>query len=661
MDRVLKVLFTFAWALVTGTAFTNPAIAAGKESGPNHANNIKVVSDKVEDFTTIEAILSWMAKSGMSDREKGIAVWETVVKLRQQNPPPNEYLEGEENVHDPVKTANVYGYGMCCCASSNIEALARAAGLQARGRIISHHSVPELFWNGGWHLLDASLITWFSNDKGDVASVDEIIASIKAWNDQNPALKDNDAELRKFMRGGGWKKGPAVLASSKYYDDNGWLPAKSHGWYSTMQEYDGKNNGFYEYGYSMGYRALFKLRRGEVLTRNWFNNKLHVNMDSGSDVPTAMTDKTGEGELRYTPKFGDIAPGRGGSGTLLYRVPLASKDWRSGAWKLDNVKNDKGIAPADKSKPADAVFRMHCPYVFLKGRIRIAGERKGNSGVVQAFISTNNGLDWAALKKIDAAKFNEEIDISAKVLRRYDYYVRLVLQGDVTIAGLEMENDIQCSQRALPALAQGENTITVSGSPSTDTITIAPSLKSDVGAKNEKLENFHPILDRVRHDGNTISGSGTVTFPVETPGDIYAVRFGGHFGSTGNKNGAVLQLSFDGKTWVDAGSVPGPHGGFCKYVDFNKVPPGVRKVLVRYQLNGSSIFSLRADVDYWDTPDGKPAKTENSAPLKVTYVWKEGGDKQQSFVAKKLPSTFKITCAGKPEMKSIIVEVAEGQ
>jgi len=642
-------------------AWAPDAFAGSAAGGAGHVNGIKVVSDKTEDVTSIEAILGWMIKPGISDREKGLAVWETVVKFRHQNPPPNEYLEFDRNVHDAVKTFNVYGYGMCCCASANIAELARAAGLEARGRIITSHSVPEVSWGGAWHLLDASLITWFPNARGDVASVDEIIESVTGWYAQNPAHRDNDGSLRQFMRGGGWRKGPAVLAASRFYDENGWLPARSHGWYSTMQEYDGKNNGFYEYGYSSGYRATFRLRAGESLTRNWSNRGLHVNMDGSGGTP-CINDEVGKGELGYSPRYGDLAPGRIGNGTLLYRVPLSQKDWRSGAWSLDNVKTGAGISPMDRGRPAEATFRMQCPYVFLGGKIRLAGEAKGN-GWLKVLLSTNNGLDWTEIKEING-KFNEEIDVKDKVFRRYDYYVRLAMAGDVAVAALEIENDIQHSQRALPALGQGPNAVTVHAGPAVNTVTAAPSLHQDIGNKNEKLSGFRPVLEGARHEGSVINsgGRGSVTFPVATPGDIRSVRFGGHFRADGNNQGVGLMLSFDGgRSWAEAGSVPGPYRGYCKYVEYDRVPPGARTVLVRYQLSGASILSLRADVDYWDTPDGRKPRSGAFPPFVVTYVYKDGAEKRVPLVVKQSPAKFSITCGSKPEMRSIIVEVPAGQ
>jgi hypothetical protein len=370
--------------------------------------------------------------------------------------------------------------------------------------------------------------------------------------------------------------------------------------------------------------------------------------------------------MAYAVKYGDLAPGRIGNGTLLYKVPLDKPSWKSGASKLDNVKDGPGIAPLNKTKPAEVVIRMHSPYIFLGGKVRVAGEIAGATPI-QVLISTNNGLDFTEFDKIsEVGAFTKELDTSKRIYRRYDYYIKFVLTGDVTVKGLEIENDIQHSQRPLPALAQGKNTITVSSGPCIDTITVSPSLWKDVGTKAEALANFHPTIVDIRHDGNEMWYSGPkaqLTIPVETPGDITAVRFGGHFRARGAKDGVNLLVSFDeGKTWLKAGEVPGPYAGYCKYVEFKDVPKGARKVLVGYQLvQGevvAGIFSVRADVDYWATPDGKQPKSDTFPSLKVTYVYNEGGEKQQVLVTKKPVDTFTIDCASKPTMKSIIVEQA---
>jgi len=86
-------------------------------------SHLKVLSDKVEDVSSPEAWKKSCVRDGMSDQEKVLAIWRTVVKYRHQTSPPNEWIQ--DNVHDVFKTIHVYGYGMCCCASSHVETLAR--------------------------------------------------------------------------------------------------------------------------------------------------------------------------------------------------------------------------------------------------------------------------------------------------------------------------------------------------------------------------------------------------------------------------------------------------------------------------------------------------------------------------------------------------------
>lgn len=151
-------------------------------------SHVKVLSDKVRDVSSMEAWKRSFLRDGMTDEQKAIAVWKSVVMYRHQDAPPIEFLH-EGCVHDPIKAFNVYGYGMCCCASSNVEALARYAGLEARGWAVNLHSVPEVFYDGAWHLFDASLINYFPKAEGGIASVEEIVAAVNGWLEKHPECR----------------------------------------------------------------------------------------------------------------------------------------------------------------------------------------------------------------------------------------------------------------------------------------------------------------------------------------------------------------------------------------------------------------------------------------------------------------------------------------
>ena len=139
---------------------------------------MKVLSDKIDDVTTVENIVKSFVKPGMSDQKRAEALWRAVVKYRHQTTPPNEHLAGDWEAHDPVKIFNVYGYCMCCCCSAMVEALNREDGRETRGRILNGHSVPEVWYKNGWHMFDGSLLTYFPRPgDGVAASVDEISAA----------------------------------------------------------------------------------------------------------------------------------------------------------------------------------------------------------------------------------------------------------------------------------------------------------------------------------------------------------------------------------------------------------------------------------------------------------------------------------------------------
>src|SRR5262249_44365815 len=265
-------------AALAAAAFFGSTAAAQE---PARLNNLKVLSDKIDDVTTVENILKSFVKPNVSAAEGARALWTAAVKYRHQTAPPDEQLAADWEAHDPVKLFNSYGYCMCCCCSAMIECLNRLDGREARGRILTGHSVPEVKYGEGWHMFDASLITYFPKEKtGDAAAVDDITAAVKGWYDKNPGKRGNDKALVDVMKENGWtgwkSKGPELLSQCPFYD-LGWFPARTHGWNATMSEYDRKCEE-YEYGYHVGHRALFSLRPGESFVREGGKRGLHANL-----------------------------------------------------------------------------------------------------------------------------------------------------------------------------------------------------------------------------------------------------------------------------------------------------------------------------------------------------------------------------------------------
>ncbi|MGO9112062.1 MAG: hypothetical protein ACLP9L_22785 [Thermoguttaceae bacterium] len=661
--KFVPILFAAILAMNARLAMTaEPARRVGVVS------HIKVLTDKVADVSSLEAWKKSFIKDGMSEQQKAIAIWKSNVAMVYQDAPPVEFLH-EACVHDAIKDFNVYGYGMCCCASARVEQLARYLGLPARGHGINGHSVPEVFWDNRWHMLDASLVNYFSRADGSIASVADICPDVQGWLRNHPGQKGNDKQLMQFQQAGGWtgwRNGPALLANCQFYDGGGWWPAKTHGWCSTMQEFDGSHNTPfpYEYGYSQGYEVNIQLRRGERLVRNWFNKGLHVNgILHDGDTPGCLTANVGEGTMAFLRNYGDLTDGRIGSGRLEYTVPLGSDSLDDFAICAENIASrDEDLrGPAihlkDPGRQGHFDIEMPTSYVYLTGRIE-ADAALADGGRVRLLLSDNHGLDWRELATIERSG-PQAIDIGKHVLRRYDYRLRVVLKGKgAGLNSLRIGHDVQCSQRALPTLGRGENTITFSAGPPEGTVTIEGSTQEGKTGRQVTPLDFHPVLAgvdpqyfRVKADG------GSATFVIATPGEMTRLRLGGHYRVRDKRDTWNVQVSYDGgRTFKTVDTQAGPYAGICKYVTVSDVPPHTKAAEVRWvgtQRNTTCLFLLRIDADYTQPCGG-------FRPVKITYVWKEGGaEKQDVHVARSPQETYKIVCKSKPTMKSITLELAE--
>ncbi|MCL2641222.1 MAG: hypothetical protein FWD53_10285, partial [Phycisphaerales bacterium] len=178
-----KNRFAFFLAVSVTIAASGVAFAADK-SGV--VSRISVVSDKVHDVSSLEAWKKSFIKEGMSDAEKAMAVFNSNVMFQVADAPPTEYLQREDCVLDPIKLFNVYGYTLCSISAANVACLARYAGLRATIGTINNHTVPEVYYDDSWHMLDADLVQYFPKADGSIASLQELAEGIQAWLKMNP-------------------------------------------------------------------------------------------------------------------------------------------------------------------------------------------------------------------------------------------------------------------------------------------------------------------------------------------------------------------------------------------------------------------------------------------------------------------------------------------
>lgn len=650
----------FAIGILTLLAVVVANQAVAQQEAPAVVCNVKVVSDKVKDVSDLQAWKKSYLKDGMSDKDKGIAIWESVVAHQYQDAPPVEYLQVGLCVKDPLKIWNVYGYSLCSVASAEIQSLARYCGMKARGYGLNNHVVAEVYWGDAWHMLDASLVNYFPKADGELASVEEIAAAVKEFYKDHPDLQGNDNKLRDYWVADGkqgWRKSPELISKCPFYTENGWWPAKTHFWASTMHEYDNTNKTLaagYEEGYSFGYAVNIQLRQGEVLTRNWFNKGMHINMRRDGNAPGCVGLKDKEAAKLFTGKYGDLAPGRIGNGTLVYQPPMESL--KGSAYAYDNLAVADGkLRLADASKAGTLVVRMPCSYVYLGGEVAFDAAVGGDGSVVVKY-SDNNGLDWKDLAKVDKAG-SQKLDLGKLVFRRYDYLVKFEITGkDSGLDSLKISNDIQHSQRPLPALAKGENTITFSAGQQEGAIKIEGTTEG-AGVGQLGYKDFHPQLENMTSQKVTSGNKGTMTFPVTTPGDMTRLRLFGYWVAATPADGVNIQVSYDeGKTFKVAVKFGKSETFDSRYVEVTDIPTGTKSALVRYELNKANSIQLQNFCVYADY------KMPNSGftPIQITYTWDEAGvEKKDVHVADKAQDVYKVTCTEEPTMKSIVLQRAD--
>lgn len=618
---------------------------------------VQVTSDRVPDVSSLEAWQRSFIHDGMSDQDKALAIWRSVVAFRHQDEPAREFIETTTHPHDPIRLFNVYGYSQCDCAASAVEALARSVGLDARVRALNAHTVAEVSWSGRWHMLDAAYIDWFPSPGGAPASVDDLTTATNAWLGQHPDLAGNRAGLLAYMSNGGWRNGPSLLAASPFYDNDGLFPARVQGWADTMLEYP-PASAVFEPGYTLGYRVNMQLRRGERIVRRWANDGRHLDDDLGLAC-AAVGGVPGAGDFVYSPSYGDLAPGRVGNGTHEWEVPLAGGAYRDGALTVDNLADGGSgalVHVADASRPGVLIVRMPSSYVDLGGALRLDARVPSGGRVAVAF-SRNHGLDWSPVSTFTAGG-SYTVDLSPWVRRQYDYRLRIELDGAGTgLDALSIVDTIQYSQRALPALGAGDNTIRVTTGAAQGTLTLEAGSDS-TQTLNRVYTELHPIVDGlVEAPLRPSGGRGAITFPLATPGDLVRLRFGTSYRARGAGDRWDYEVSFDGgASFTRVASAAGPNVGGERFVAVDAIPPGTRAALVRFagtQTDTLNLFDFRIDADYAEPAGG-------FAPLRVTYQWEENGKpRSHTRVIAASDVSYTIHCDATPKMRALTVERAD--
>jgi len=381
------------------------------------------------DWYDINSMVEEITRDCTNDEEKALAIWQWVHWKRFQRSP------HDESALQPVRALNGYGYGICGHTASWIKGLCRTAGLKARVWEIAGHTVTEVYYNEGWHMLDGNVkVFYLARDNHTIASLAELEKN--GWliqrtiHPRDPWVRQDDP--------------PGRNAEFVHY-----LTTERDNWESDGYDYQNKRD----------YKMAYTLKPGETLTRWW--------------EPVL-------GEFE-SPDKDPLIPQRYANGQLIWEPDLAKIEMKDYIDIIENVttRGQDGRDPAihiqylqdrDYNRPSRVSLPLQSPYPIVGGRfwtrLLKEDEDRGMAGVYFG----HPGEDADNLYTFRWGKGTEqvELDLDPSILKSepcYRYEIGFILKGSAqnnTQAGVDWfksVTDLQVSPHSLPALSLGKNLI----------------------------------------------------------------------------------------------------------------------------------------------------------------------------------------------------------
>lgn len=410
--------------------------------------NIKVVCDKAIDCSSLASVVASVTRECKTDDERAIAIYNACRYLYYHHAYPSE-----PGGIGALKMLNVYGWGLCGGQHAVLSALWEKAGFKWRFRGWPGHTTVECEYGGRWHYFDTFLkfYCWMPDPNAPGGRTVAGQQDIKA----NPALvsdafvfdegrkvwymKDNRFEYLgdkvnwtapAFLVCG--DSLPGVIDGCKANRDAG----SPRGWASVQFD-------------EPRYNTAVNLAAGYALTLDWdkVDGAFYF---SGRDKGPFHS--CGDKNYRNCPSIGPLLEPYAAkdrrqtwsNGTLAFRPDMRSDAFLASLQQAENVAWEGGaLKPKDAAKPASFVVEMASPYIVAKASGKIAGDD------AKAEVS-RDGKAWTPAELPDFTK---------PVYGAYRYLVRVAFAKPIT--AIELTSIVQHNQEALPFLAPGKNTITV--------------------------------------------------------------------------------------------------------------------------------------------------------------------------------------------------------
>ena len=375
--------------------------------------NPQLIVNGEKGWFSADAILQEVGTATMSDRDKAVALWRFMVDNRFHGLP----LHHKNELNDPVRYLNVYGYGFCGNSAKSLVELAEKAGLPGRVWGLEGHVVAEIKYDGSWHLFDPDGEIYYLEDDGTT------IAGLETL-EQRPDI------VRKY---------PTKIypeGTEKIIPD----------FYSSTA-----NNQLVQIGSRDGeppHTMAYSLRPGESLMRSWDNWGLYF---ASEFLQQAVN--YGNGRFIFQPIFERELYQKGAH--LSSGLTVLQEDGKS------------VLSPASSDLKGVLSYRFQSPYPYLAANLEFKGTILEGGSIAAAF--SRDGQAWQTIAHFEPGK-----ELAAALPLRgffpnghgtplYEYWIRLTLvsgpAGPTSLRSVRYTSDIQLAPHALPTLKEGSNSV----------------------------------------------------------------------------------------------------------------------------------------------------------------------------------------------------------
>lgn len=358
------------------------------------------------------SVLDFIQKNGpLADQDFALAVWTFVTQHTTHYCIAGAPGDTNNFALEPMRLMHGFGF-TCCDQSSRILAwLWQGAGYPSRVATMAFHTVPEIYYQGAWHMYDGDhRVYYLASDDKTVASLAQIIA--------DPTLVSRVADSN--------GNDPVGYSAD-------WMASQYAASIPSYQTIDYTRTGTY----SLLPGQTFMLR-----SQNIFNNVFYGNIAGNpalqpSDVTSAQFD---------------------------WGLDFANANWNVLAFShdgLSTVSNGGSTYLTNSGSAAGTVvYSLSSPFPLFSLTVSGLTYRADDTAAINAYFSTD-GSKWSnafPLNSDAGISATTSADLSVSALGQYSYYVKLEMSGSANaarIANVHITSDVQAANILFPKLLPG--------------------------------------------------------------------------------------------------------------------------------------------------------------------------------------------------------------